>query len=689
MNMGRFPPPGTLAATYARFSTDLQNPKSADDQAAMLRTIAEKNSWPVVLSAKDEGKSGSRGDRAGFLRIAEAAQNGEFSVLMVEGLERLSRSRADLFALHDNILKPKGINIYVARGNAIIDDMAMMLLSWKAQEDLVQLKQQVERGHASALKDKRLLGSISYGYEKAFDGTGKNGLRKISEAEAKVVRRIFQEFDAGRSPLQIAAGLNADGIPSSRGKTWNPGVILGNAGYGSGILRNRLYNGEFVFRRTMRELDSKRANKAFTKPGDKAKQAVVLKPELAIISPPLFAAVQDRLAEGQVRGKPEIHTRRKPEYLFSGKISCGVCGENYNVLSGSLGCVGRALKGNGCTNKRRTKREDLEAAVLRGLEHRLLQPDLLAPVVAEYRAEAERALADQVQQIARATCRVKELASQSKNLRSQLALMDAASKSAAMLRQDLDQVANDLEGAERLARQVERELPSPKSAEEIIEVLKRAVPNLQKLLNQPDVEAVRAREKLRALFDEIIVQPYDDGHHDGRGAGPVVATVVGWLGRLLEIADDPVGRVSLSRSGTTTTQEHANLQFFYSVVIANEKSENAERVAADARWVLQLLEKAPDPLRHQDLLAAFGRERESSDVKNRDRRVRRALERLTARHRIMRVTRGREVAYFDSAQQDRANAGPTLNAMPAIFVCRQWLPQIARLIGRRTPTSST
>lgn len=670
MSMGRFPPQGALAATYARFSTDQQNPKSADDQTIMLAGIAEKNGWSVVLSEKDEGLSGSRGDREGFLRLSEAAHAKEFSVLMVEGLERLSRNRTDLFNLHDNILKPNGISIYVARSNTIIDDISMMLLIWKAQEDLVQLKQQVQRGQDAVIADNRMNGSIAYGLTKQHDGTGKNGLRVIQWNEANIVIRIFKEFDAGRSPLQIAAGLNADGIPSPKGKTWNPGVIIGNGRYGSGILRNRIYIGEFVWRRTQRLVDTKRNNKLFVQPGDKDRQTVTYHPELAFVEADLFAAVQDRLAAGEVKGKSEVHKRRKPEYLFSGKIICGRCGENYNVLSGSLGCVGRALKGNGCTNTRRTKREDLEAAVLRGLEHRLLHEDLLDQVVPDYRAQAEQAVAEQRDAITRATARVGVLESKAANIREQLSEMESKSPAAAMLREDLNRAANELDVARRTVRQSQKRLPTPKTTAEIISSLKAAVPNMHKLLNQTDVEAVRAREKLRDLFDEIIVQPYDDGYQDGRGAGPVVVTVVGWLGRLLEIADEPVGRVFLSREGTQTSQEDTTLQFFYSVVISNERSAAANRVADDARWIFGRICNSPVPLRHQDLLLDFDRQYGTAKGRDRDLRVRRALDRLTSRERIVRIPTGREVSY--GGREAHGHAGvrdgrPVMFRMPVIF----------------------
>lgn len=44
------------------------------------------------------------------------------------------------------------------------------------------------------------------------------GKLEICEEEASVVRRIFEEYANGRSPLHIAAALNADKIEAPRHK---------------------------------------------------------------------------------------------------------------------------------------------------------------------------------------------------------------------------------------------------------------------------------------------------------------------------------------------------------------------------------------------------------------------------------------------------------------------------------------
>nr|WP_295215827.1 recombinase zinc beta ribbon domain-containing protein [uncultured Brevundimonas sp.] len=356
--------------------------------------------------------------------------------------------------------------------------------------------------------------------------------------------------------------------------------------------------------------------------------------------------------------------------MFSGKIMCGLCGEKYNVLSGSLGCVGRALKGSGCGNTRRTRREDLESAVVQGLASRLLDAELLDKVVGEDRAEAQRACEQQRATIDRAVARTRILETKSTNIRGQLSEMDPKSQSAALMREDLEEVLSELETAKRTSRQAAAAMPTAKSTAEIIAALQLAIANLQQLLTQVEPEAARARDKLRALVDEIVVLPFDDGHQDGRGAGPVVVTVVGWLSQLLELADGPVGRVFMSREGTQTCQEHANLQVFYSVEIINERSDAACQVADDAHWIRRLLVRSAEPLRQQDLLRRFREERSPTNEKEDILRVRRALERMGARGQLVRNAVGREVIFGARLYRDPyhgTDGAKTVRATPAFF----------------------
>ena len=70
------------------------------------------------------------------------------------------------------------------------------------------------------------------------------GFRVVDPVTADVVRHIFQMYAVGLSAKEIAAGLNAQGVPGPRGLQWRDTAIRGHVSSGTGILNNRLYIGE-------------------------------------------------------------------------------------------------------------------------------------------------------------------------------------------------------------------------------------------------------------------------------------------------------------------------------------------------------------------------------------------------------------------------------------------------------------
>ncbi len=81
------------AVLYARYSTDKQRETSIDDQLRAARDRAEREGWIVVATHADEGVSGSTpvALRSGGKALLADALAGRFDVLIVEGLDRLSR----------------------------------------------------------------------------------------------------------------------------------------------------------------------------------------------------------------------------------------------------------------------------------------------------------------------------------------------------------------------------------------------------------------------------------------------------------------------------------------------------------------------------------------------------------------------------------------------------------------------
>ncbi len=98
-------------------------------------------------------------------------------------------------------------------------------------------------------------GGLAYGYrvKQAYDERGDRipGLREIDEAEAEIIRWIFEEYARGRSPKNVAFDLNnhTPAVRGPRGLSWRDTAIRGHVSRGSGILNNEMYIGRVVWNR--------------------------------------------------------------------------------------------------------------------------------------------------------------------------------------------------------------------------------------------------------------------------------------------------------------------------------------------------------------------------------------------------------------------------------------------------------
>ena len=132
------------------------------------------------------------------------------------------------------------------------------------------------------------------------------------EGEAKIVRRIYALFMAGKTSYAIAKALTADGIPTPSGKSkWGASVV-------ESILTNEKYKGAALLQKcyTIDFLNKKRKVNEGEVP-----QYYVANSHPAIIEPEIFDLVQYELKRRKKDGR-----FTSCAYPFSGKIICGECG---------------------------------------------------------------------------------------------------------------------------------------------------------------------------------------------------------------------------------------------------------------------------------------------------------------------------------------------------------------------------
>lgn len=378
------------AVIYARYSTDLQNDKSVEDQFGLCRDFAARLGADVVKQFSDRAKSGaSMFGRPGLADMMTAAERGDFEILITESTDRVSRDIADLAHVH-KVLKFRNIEMQCVNGG-LMDTVQIGMYGIVGQMQREEGARKVKRGMTGVVRDGRNPGGKAYGYRPVI---GQKGELEIVEEEAEVIRRIFDMYAAGSSPRSIAATLNAAGIPAPRGKQWNASTINGNGQRGNGILRNPLYVGKIVWNRVHMVKDPSTGRRISRVNADGAVETTDA-PHLRIIDEKLFEAVKDRKDS---RGGAHAKHVQKNKRLLSGLLKCSECDGSLVISSadrsGPRVVCSTHKESRSCSNNARYYVEKIERDVIDRLRTMFADTSIIDAYVEEYRAESKRIAMD-------------------------------------------------------------------------------------------------------------------------------------------------------------------------------------------------------------------------------------------------------------------------------------------------------
>ena len=390
------------AALYARFSTELQNASSVDDQIVLCSDFAERDGYEIVAEYTDRARTGTTTHgRPGLQRLLHDAREGRFETVIVEALDRLSRDQEDLAGIHKR-LTFAGIEI-IAVHDGRADALQVGIRGLVSTLFIADLKHKVRRGMSAVVRDGRHAGGRAYGYRPV---PGQPGVLAIEPNEAEVVRRIFESYVAGLTPREIAGTLNTDGIPPPRGTWWNASTINGNRARGYGILQNPIYAGRIVWNR-VRMVRDPETGKRVSRTNPESEWQHADAPELAIVSRKLWDQAQ--AVRGRRDRTPSERRKHDPRHrrILSGLLRCGKCGGGMTMHDRRGSAVrircSNARESGTCGNERRYRLDKIETTVVNGMLDRLRQPDSIASFLetqqedrrnaAKARAKAERALA--------------------------------------------------------------------------------------------------------------------------------------------------------------------------------------------------------------------------------------------------------------------------------------------------------
>lgn len=289
---------------YARVSGDRQKRDGTIANQvgpSVLKDLARQGLESTGIIYTDDGKSASAGKlhlRGDFHRMLADAAKGEFDVLWVADLDRITRSNdwgelGQIFGpLQKAGIKLAGPNLApMDLGNS----MSMMQIMMKiivAYEDNQKRVERFQIGkREAARKGCHAFGRVPYGLTWRLGARDASGWG-VNEDQARIVREIYKRVLAGESGHMVARSLESRGEPTKRGGRWFDPVTR--------ILRLTVYRGETEY----------------------CGIPVKLPESCKLVSDDDWYKVQAILGTSKKRGL--VQTRH--EYLCEGLGTCASCG---------------------------------------------------------------------------------------------------------------------------------------------------------------------------------------------------------------------------------------------------------------------------------------------------------------------------------------------------------------------------
>ncbi len=369
------------AVAYARFSSENQRDESIEAQLRAIHKFADENGYEINEEYIDRAKSGTNDRREEFQRMIADSALGDFEVVLIHKLDRFARNRYDS-ALYKRELRGNGVQlISVLEQFGEVPESIIMegLLESMSEYYSANLSREVKKGqYENALACKHTGGAAPLGYRVNSE------LRyEIEEAEAEHVRYIYDCVLNGIGYGEIITSLNERGIVTRRGNPFGKNSLYE-------ILRNEKYTGVYIYRRSSPASFSGKRNNHKSRNSDDIIRIEDGMPQ--IISREIFETVQ-QIMDRRKQGRSPRSTA-KENYLLSGKIVCGVCGNTFcgnRIHSGrnkqlyvTYRCNTRSNKGRKLCENKDINRNYIEKYVLKLLAEVLFDEKRLPKVIEEY-----------------------------------------------------------------------------------------------------------------------------------------------------------------------------------------------------------------------------------------------------------------------------------------------------------------
>lgn len=297
-------------AIYSRVSTTNQAEEgySIQGQIDSLTKYCEAMGWSIYKEYTDPGYSGGKIERPAMSQLIRDAQLNRFDTILVYKLDRLSRSVRDTLYLVKDVFTKNNVHFVSLQENidtsSAMGNLFLTLLSAIAEFEREQIKERMALGKKGRAKSGKSMmwAKVAYGYTYHKD----TGEMTINQAEALLVRTIYDEYLSGRSITKLRDYLNENNMITKK-IPWSYRAIRQ-------ILDNPVYAGYVRYE-----------GKLYDGNHD------------PIISRETYEKAQKEVERRQKETYERNHNPRpfQAKYILSGIATCGYCGAPLQITLGN------------------------------------------------------------------------------------------------------------------------------------------------------------------------------------------------------------------------------------------------------------------------------------------------------------------------------------------------------------------
>jgi site-specific DNA recombinase len=318
-----------ITALYERLSRDDDQQgesNSIANQKKLLESYAAQHGFPNPVHFTDDGISGTRFDRPGFMALMKEVEAGNVAYLCIKDMSRLGRDYLKVGQIME-MLRQKNVRLIAvndgvdsAREDDDFTPFRNIMNEFYCRDTSRKIRSTFQ---AKGKTGKHLTGTVIYGY--LWNETRDKWL--VDPEAAEVVKRIYQMTIDGMGPYQIAKKLSEEQvlIPSAYLAQHGEGVNKNKTfkdiyGWGSStvveILKKREYLGHTVNFKTRKHYKDKKSHYV---PEDE--WTIFENTHEAIMDQQTFDLVQK--IRGNVRRYPNGWGETAP---LTGLLYCADCG---------------------------------------------------------------------------------------------------------------------------------------------------------------------------------------------------------------------------------------------------------------------------------------------------------------------------------------------------------------------------